>query len=107
MSKWTISQYTKLDDLKHWLVWFWPIRTSIYWFNRIKYFIKHGKDEYGELGFSQLFYKGLPIIQRDDMPPNLVGFLNEKTGKMQILNIKTGKKQTLKFRPFVFKGFKV
>ena len=34
---------------------------------RIKYFLKHGKDDYGHKGFNQLMYKGIPIL----IDPNL------------------------------------
>ena len=32
---------------------------------RIKYFLKHGKDDYGKRGFTQLVYKGLPILNTE------------------------------------------
>ena len=32
---------------------------------RIKYFLKHGKDDYGKRGFTQLMYRGLPILNSE------------------------------------------
>ncbi len=53
------------------------MNTIKYWFNRIKYFISHGKDDYGKSGFTQLFYKGIPIIRRDDCPTDTLYLLND------------------------------
>ncbi len=42
-------------------------------------------------GYYRLTFRGLPVILRDDFPKNKVGFLNERTGIMQVLDIKTEK----------------
>ena len=36
-------------------------------------------------------YRGKPVILRDDIPDNIMGFINEKTSLVRILNWKTGK----------------
>jgi len=46
---------------------------------------------YKERGFTQLMYRGVPIVQREDMPDNEIGFFDERSGKFKTLNIKTGK----------------
>ena len=42
-------------------------------------------------GFTKLYYRGLPVIQRDDMPNGTVGFINENTARVRLMNWKTGK----------------
>ena len=58
----------------------------------------HLREDYG---FTRLMYRGKPVILRDDMPDNRVGFINEKTARVRILNWKTGKVgRTMTFRQF-------
>lgn len=54
-----------------------------------------------DYGFTQLMYRGKPVIQWDDMPDNSVGFINEKTARVRILTWKgtkstVGKEMTFK-----------
>ena len=52
-------------------------------------------------GFTQLMYRGRPVILRDDMPPNTVGFINEKTARVRILNWRTKKiRKLMTFKQF-------
>jgi hypothetical protein len=72
-------------------------RTGVYLHTIPFYFSGRVKCEYcgkkleETSGFTHLMYKGIPIIERDCIPTNKVGFLNDKTGMMQILDIKTKK----------------
>ena len=46
-------------------------------------------------GFTQLYYRGKPIVLRDDIPINEIGFINRDTARIRLLNWKTGKKGKL------------
>lgn len=48
---------------------------------RLLYFIRHGHDSYGRPGFTQLYFKGKPIILRDYVPLGEVWLAN-KNGKI-------------------------
>jgi hypothetical protein len=61
--------------------------------NKILIFL-HLKKEYG---FTQLMYRGIPVIQREDFPANKIGFLNKKTGIMQIVDIESREIKTIDF----------
>ena len=56
-------------------------------FNRIIYFLKHGKDGYCKHCFKQLSINGIPVIQRDWMP----------TGEMWITNSEGEITKVIKF----------
>ena len=75
-------------ELWYWFIWTWPVRTMMYWFYRIRYFIKYHKDDYGKPGFQRLMYRGIPIVLRDDIPKNVFLF-RQKDGSWKKLNIKT------------------
>jgi len=56
----------------------------------------HLKEDYG---FTKLMYRGVPVVLKDYMPSDPVGFINENTAKVRILNWKTqkiGKEMTFK-----------
>jgi hypothetical protein len=54
-----------------------------------------------EPGFTKLFYRGIPVIEKEYMPNDRVGFINENTAKVRILNWKTGKVgKEMTFRQF-------
>lgn len=58
----------------------------------------HLKEDYG---FTRLMYRGIPIVEREDMPTNKIGFINEETARVRILNWKTGKfGKLMTFRQF-------
>ena len=46
-------------------------------------------------GFTELYYRGKPVVLRDDMPINEIGFINKDTARVRLLNWKTGKKGKL------------
>lgn len=47
-------------------------------------------------GFQQLYYRGLPVVLRDEMPENVIAFANKDGKTGQLLNIKTLKVTKLK-----------
>ena len=49
------------------------------------------KSKKGTPGFTRLMYRGLPVIQRDDMPVDQVGFIDRDKSRVRLLNWKTGK----------------
>ena len=58
----------------------------------------HLKEDYG---FTRLTFRGKPIILRDDMPVDNLGFVNEETARVRVLNWKTGKVgKLMTFRQF-------
>lgn len=78
----TYAEYSLIEDawlfnLCYWFRWLWIVRQ----YHRLVYFIKHGKDDYGKLGFNQLMYKGKPIILRDDVPTGEL-WMVDKNGKI-------------------------
>ncbi len=52
---------------------------------------------YGEAGFYKLYYRGLPVILKDDIPDNELHF-HQKNGNVKVLNIKTGRVKFIKAR---------
>ena len=44
---------------------------------RIKYFLKHGKDDYGKPEFIQLVYKGIPILIDPNIESDIFYFVND------------------------------
>ncbi len=53
------------------------------------------KRKIGESGFSQLTYRGVPVVEREDFPKSHVGFIDREHSKIRLLNWKTGKKSKL------------
>lgn len=48
-----------------------------------------------EVGFMRLMYRGLPVVLRDNIPNNKIGFIG-KDSKVRLLNWKTGKHREFK-----------
>lgn len=59
---------------------------------RLLYFLRHGKDDYGKLGFNQLMYKGIPLVLSDDLPRGWF-IIKGKDGKYRFRKIKMNDKK--------------
>jgi len=62
MDKKTILEKLLGEDLLHKIRWSWLVRNVLYLSGRIGYYLKHGKDNYGKPGFTQLMFRGQPVI---------------------------------------------
>lgn len=59
-------------EIIHAIEWLWPVRTIKYLYYRLRFIAIYHYDGYGKPGFMRLEYKGVPIVQRDDIPSGKV-----------------------------------
>jgi len=48
---------------------------------RLQYFLKHGRDDYGKLGFTELRYKGKRLVSKGIVPHHEIWTV-DKNGKI-------------------------